>query len=90
MNDDLKKEDEILKKKLTIFANKFNRSVNQTTFLHNLLGCDFKRLNDLEVKIKNFHIFYCPGDLKEVDYIMNLNSWFKDDFDYETEFNNIK
>jgi len=50
----------------------FNRSVQQTNFLFELLGNDFQKLIDLELKIKNNFIYYCPDDLNEVDFIMKL------------------
>ena len=58
----------------------FNRSIQQTNFLFELLGNDFEKLINLELKIKNNFIHYCPGDLEEVDIIMNQETsseWFK-------------
>jgi len=60
----------------------FNRSVQQTNFLFELMDNDFQKLIDLELKIKNNFIHYCPSNLNEVDSIMkidNKSDWFKID-----------
>ena len=57
----------------------FNRSIQQTNFLFELLGNNYQRLIDLELKIKNNFINYCPGDLEDVEVIMNQETrtdWF--------------
>lgn len=46
------------------------RSLGQTKFLLDLLDNDFKKLIELEEKIKNLFIHYCPGDRKECDKIL--------------------
>jgi len=70
----MKEEKRLLNKISTIF----NRSVQQTNFLFELLNKDYGKLITLELKIKNNFISYCPGDLEEVDKIMSL----KDKTDY--------
>jgi hypothetical protein len=41
---------------------------------------DFEKLKQLEMKIKNCHCFYCPGDVEEVEKLLNMKTdddWFK-------------
>jgi len=52
----------------------FNRSIQQTNFLFELLDNDFQRLIDLELKIKNSFIHYCPSNIDEVNQIMKLEN----------------
>ena len=57
-----------------------NRSKSQTQFLFQLVDGDFEKLKELEMKIKNTHSFYCPGDTSEVEKLLNEktdNEWFK-------------
>jgi len=49
-----------------------NRSRGQTQFLFELCDFDFDKLLLLETKIKNNHVFYCPGDKETVDEILKL------------------
>lgn len=46
-----------------------NRSKGQTQFLFNLLEGDFEKLKLLEMKIKNCLLYYCPGNMEEVEKI---------------------
>ena len=66
--------------KLEKFTDVTNRSVRQTNFLLGLLEGNFERLVELEEKLKNNFIFYCPGDLETVEEIMNTSNgngnWF--------------
>lgn len=58
----------------------FNRSHNQEKFLLSLLEDDINLLLDLEVRIKNLHIHYCPSDKEECDKILEMelpeDLWF--------------
>lgn len=61
-------------------TNKTNRSKNQTQFLFELCDFNFEKLVELERKIKNNFIFYCPGDKDELNHILSLGEgkgWFK-------------
>lgn len=56
-----------------------NRSRGQTVFLLELLDNDVFKLMELEEKIKNNHIHYCPGDRETCDKILamdNGSEWF--------------
>ncbi len=55
---------------LEFYSNKFNRALNQTKFLFELCGNNYDELMLLEIKIKNGHVFYCPGTKEEVKKIM--------------------
>ena len=54
------------------FAAEFNRSKSQCLFLLNILRGDFEALWELEMRIKQHFIFYCPGDLEECKKILIL------------------
>jgi len=57
-----------------------NRSKNQTKFLLHLLDNDIFKLMELEEKLKNKNIGYCPGDKETCDKILSMNNdseWFK-------------
>ena len=54
------------------FTNATNRSISQTEFLFNLVDGDLLKLIELEEKIKNNFIFYCPGDKREVNKILKM------------------
>jgi len=67
--------------KIELVATLFNRSVNQVKFLHNLCGGDFELYMKVEILIKNNHIMYCPGNIEELNKILELEStnhkkWF--------------
>jgi len=53
------------------------RSIGQTQFLFELCEFDFDKLIELERKIKNHHIWYCPDDKNEVKRILNLSEGSK-------------
>ncbi len=60
-----------------------NRSKFQTKFLLGLLDNDVFSLMELEEKIKNNFIGYCPDCKDECDKILSMNNgteWFKLDF----------
>lgn len=56
---------------LDIITNVTNRSNNQTQFLFSMLQ-HITLLIDLEEKIKNHHISYCPNDIEECLKILSL------------------
>lgn len=61
-------------------TNKTNRSRNQTQFLFELCDFNFEKLVELERKIKNNFVSYCPGDKEEVERVLSLGEgkgWFK-------------
>lgn len=67
-----------------------NRSLAQTTFLLDLLDYDLFKYLELEEKLKNNFVGYCPGDLKECKKILamgNGSEWFRISF---ITINNIK
>ncbi len=49
-----------------------NRSISQTQFLFELCDYNFVKLVQLEQKIKNNNISYCPGDKKEINTILKM------------------
>jgi hypothetical protein len=54
------------------FTNITNRSNHQTKFLLDLLNGSFNNIQELENKIKNNFVFYCPGDLLEIETVLSL------------------
>jgi len=56
-----------------------NRSKRQAQFLLELLDNDVFKLMELEEKIKNNFIRYCPGDKETCDKILAMDNseWFK-------------
>lgn len=52
-------------------AKKINRSRPQEEFLFELCGKNFKKLCDLEFKIKEKFITYCPNNIEEIDEILS-------------------
>lgn len=59
-----------------------NRSIGQTNFLFNLLNGDLKKYLELESKIKDNFISYCPSTTEEIEYVLSLpmkNRWYKED-----------
>jgi hypothetical protein len=65
--------------RLNWLTSKTNRSNSQTQFLFQLVDGDFEKLKLLEMKIKNCFCFYCPGDVSEVEKLLNMessNEWF--------------
>ena len=59
---------------LKFFTDKTNRSDGQTQFLFNLVNCDIEKLKELETKIKNCFISYCPDSDKEVKQILEMTN----------------
>lgn len=67
---------------LLILFSIFNRNTGQTLFLFNLLNGDYGKLFDLEVRIKNCHVCFCPGDIEDVEEVMAMvpkSEWFNSD-----------
>lgn len=65
-----------------------NRSKGQTLFLLELLDGDVFKLMELEEKLQNNHIHYCPGDKEECERVLSLgngNGWFELEFTYKTK-----
>lgn len=58
--------------KVNLLTNRTNRSKAQTKFLFNLLKGDFKKLQLLEMKMKNCFVFYCPADDEAVNEILSM------------------
>jgi hypothetical protein len=65
---------------LNIVLGIFNRSLGQTKELLSYLEDDYEKLLELEYRIKNLFIFYCPGDKLECDKILSMTMpdevWF--------------
>jgi len=71
-------------KEKTKFLNRLtdvtNRSNGQTLFLLELLDNDVFKLMDLEEKLKNNHLRYCPENKEECETVLNMDNgsyWFK-------------
>lgn len=57
-----------------------NRSNAQTQFLFGLVDGDWGMMLDLEYRLKNNFIGYCPGDRDSVDNVLSMelrNDWFQ-------------
>lgn len=76
MNNEYEMDKELLDK----FTDATNRSKGQTSFLFNLVKGDFLKLVELEERLKNNHLSYCPGDEEEVEKVLCMdkygNKWF--------------
>lgn len=66
----------------------FNRSDNQILFLLSLIDYNLDILIELETKIKENFIHYCPASKESIDEILKFK--FKKDFDIETIKNKLK
>ena len=68
---------------LKIFSGIFNRSEQQCAFLYNLVGRDYDKYVELEIQIKNQHLFSVPATEKEFEEVMNRSTegWFDKIFD---------
>jgi hypothetical protein len=63
-----------------------NRSEAQSLFLLELLDGDFVKLLELEEKIKNNFIGYCPADRETCDSILSMDNgtgWYRITFKIE-------
>jgi len=67
---DLSKEDK--KGFVDKFTDDTNRSRGQTVFLLELLEGDMDKLLELELKLKNNFVMYCPSDRESVDEVFNM------------------
>lgn len=77
------KQDEFLNRLTTAT----NRSKGQTLFLLKLLDNDVFKLMELEEKLKNNFVHYCPGDRESCDEVLamdNGSEWFK--LTFKTEY----
>jgi hypothetical protein len=63
---------ELDKERLNLLTSKVNRSKNQEQFLFNLVNGDFEKLLQLEMQLYNCFFFYCPGDINDVEKIINM------------------
>jgi len=57
-----------------------NRSKAQTLFLLDLLDNDVFLLMELEEKLKNNHLHYCPSTIDEVNEVLSMGNgsgWLK-------------
>ncbi len=61
------------KDKLELLIKKTNRAESQTQFLFNLLDGDFDKLIEVEEKIKNNFLFYCPSTQEEINKILKMD-----------------
>jgi hypothetical protein len=63
-------------------SNATNRSLAQTKFLFELCDHDLSKLMELEEKLKNNHVFYCPGDKEETEKVLSMENgnFFKVEF----------
>ena len=58
--------------RLNWLTDRTNRSNIQTLYLFQLVDGDFEKLKQLEMQIRNCLCFYCPGDKREVEKVMNM------------------
>lgn len=66
-------------RRLKRLSEKTNRSFSQTMFLWSLLSGDTAILEILEERIKNCFLYYCPGDMDDINEILEMepkSSWF--------------
>ena len=75
------------KNEIEALSTLFNRSYNQTLFLLNLVENDINVLIELETKIKENFIHYCPASINSINKILNFE--FKKDFDVEKNRKNM-
>lgn len=66
---------------LDALTNGTNRAKAQTQFLFDLCDGDLVKLFELEERIKNLHLSYCPGDKESVENVMQMpfdrtKQWF--------------
>ena len=60
-----------------------NRSKRQTNFLLELLDNDVFKLMELEEKLKNNQLHYCPGTREECEKVFSMgkgSEWYKLNF----------
>jgi hypothetical protein len=74
-----------MEKRLEEISSITNRSLAQTTSLFGLVDEDFSKLTELEDKIKNNHLSYCPSTKEEVEEILLMSrgsGWWNDLAEY--------
>lgn len=69
------------KNEIEALAYLFNRSDNQILFLLSLIDYNIDVLIELETKIKENFIHYCPASIESINEILKFE--FKKDFDIE-------
>ncbi|MCK9415838.1 hypothetical protein M0Q97_04190 [Candidatus Dojkabacteria bacterium] len=60
------------KEYLDALSTVINRSNSQTLFMYQLVDGDMTMFLELAYKMKKHFISYCPGDVDEVNKILNL------------------
>lgn len=55
---------------------KTNRHPRQVEFLFELCGRDFQKMLKVEERLKNYFLFYCPGDKEELEKVLALPEKF--------------
>lgn len=65
---------ELDSERLNWLTDRTNRSNRQTIYLYQLLDANFEKLIQLEIKIKNCFISYCPASKDEVEKIMKMEN----------------
>lgn len=89
-----KKNQKLSKDKLEWFTNVTNRSKRQTEMLYDLVGNNWDKLKELELRIRIGHIQYCPSSKKEVNAILEspLTRFLTDEYfeEYMDNFWTIK
>lgn len=68
------------KEKLDFIVERTNMHPMQVQFLFQLVGGNYERLKQLEEKLKNNFVPYCPSTVNEVErvlYAPNKSNWFK-------------
>lgn len=85
MNDEF--EHELDKETGKRFTRQANRSLRQSNELYSLLNGSLKGLIELELKIKNCFLHWCPSTVEEIESVMKMepkSTWFK--FEYERDY----
>jgi hypothetical protein len=62
---------ELDKERLEWITHQTRRGNNQTQFLYQLVDGDFEKLKQLELKLQNNFIHYCPSTREQVEEILN-------------------
>tara|TARA_R110000868_G_scaffold76573_2_gene220068 strand:- start:11381 stop:11767 length:387 start_codon:yes stop_codon:yes gene_type:complete len=60
------------------FSKYYNRSLSQCGFLLELCDRNYMKLRELEVQLRDKHVFYCPADKEEMTKVMTFTKdWRK-------------
>lgn len=62
------------KQMVEVLTNRTNRSKGQTMFLLELLNGDYNKLLELEERLKNNFLYYCPADMEEVEKVLAMKN----------------